>query len=202
MAVPYFIAAAASSTIRILENFLSTSKDAQHYLNGEINLKQATDDIVKNIRIYVPLTTTKLICDAIVLSLTGKWIYDVVISVRLIFTKLINCGFYAFINGIKSSLKHIFSSLRNCSIALVLTEFEYLYQKQKKAMSSISIIDFCNICNQIYFLIIGSTNGLTKTIQLELIKYWLQCMGIIRAIAESHNINFIKYMNRPCSKKM
>jgi hypothetical protein len=150
----------------------------------------------------MPLTTTKIICDAIILSRTVQWIYDILIDVRSIFKGLINCGFQAFQNGIISSLKCLFTSLRNCSIGLVVSQFKQLYNKPKSIMSSCSIIDFCNTCNHIYLLIVGATNDLTKTVQLELMKYWLECMGIIRAIAESHNINFVKYMNKCFTKEM
>jgi hypothetical protein len=46
--------------------------------------------------IDIPLTTAKLICDVIILSTTGKWIYDVLINIRPIFKVLINCGIEAF----------------------------------------------------------------------------------------------------------
>ncbi|CAF5009962.1 unnamed protein product [Rotaria sp. Silwood1] len=149
--VPYFVTAVGSSTLRIVEMFFfSIPKDAERYLNHEINFKEATDGIVKNIHIYVPLTTAKLICDTIVLSTISKWIYDVLIHVRYIFKGLINYGLEAFKNAIKLSLNHIFTSLRSCSIGLIL----------------------------------------------KLMKYWLECMGIIGAVAESNNINFVKYMNK------
>jgi hypothetical protein len=200
MALPYFVAAAVSGTIRVGENLLSISKDAQRYLNNEISFEQATDSIVKNKRLYTFLTTTKILSDTIVLSITGRWIFDIVKFVRSIFQNLISYGLEAFINGIKLSFEHFFLSLKNCSIPLVLSQFKYLYDKRKNSISSFSIINFCNICNQIYFLIIGKTNGFTKTIQLELTKYWLECMGIIRVVAESNNINFVKYMNQSCSR--
>ncbi|CAF0824580.1 unnamed protein product [Rotaria sordida] len=138
--VPYFVAAV----------------DAERYLNHEINFKEATDNIVQNIHIYVPLTTAKLICDTIVLSVTG----------------LINYGLEAFKNAIKLSLNHIFTSLRSCSIGLILSQFKHIYDKHEKVLLSISIIDFY------------------------LMKYLLECMGIIRAVAESNNIDFVKYMNK------
>jgi penicillin-binding protein-related factor A (putative recombinase) len=93
-------------------------------------------------------------------------------------------------------------SLKKCSVALIVTQLKHLCDIQENGISSFSIINFCNICNHIYLLIIGTTNGLTKQIQLELMKYWLECMGIIRAIAEAHNINFVKYMNRCSSNQM
>ncbi|CAF0852913.1 unnamed protein product [Rotaria sordida] len=154
--VPYFVAAAGSSTLRIVEMFFSIPKDAERYLNHEINFKEATDGIVKNIHIYVPLTTAKLICDTIVLSTISKWIYDVLIHVRYIFKGLINYGLEAFKNAIKLSLNHIFTSLRSCSIGLILSQFKHIYDKHEK----------------------------------------LECMGIIRAVAESNNIDFVKYMNK------
>lgn len=202
LALPYIVAAGTSSLIRIGETWLPISKDAERYLKREINFEQATNNIVRKIRIYIPLTTVKIVCDAIVLSMTGQWIYDVLIHIRSIFIGLLNCGFTAFINGIKLSLEHFFNSLRNCSISLILTQFINLYDKQKKFVASISMRNFCNVCNQIYFLVLASTGDLKKIIQLELIKYWLECMGIIRAIAESLNINFVKYMNQSCSREM
>ncbi|CAF4198056.1 unnamed protein product, partial [Rotaria sp. Silwood2] len=51
--VPYCFAAVVSSTVRIIERYLSTSQDAERFLKHEINFKEATDDIVKNIHIYV-----------------------------------------------------------------------------------------------------------------------------------------------------
>ncbi len=195
-------AGVASSAIRVYERFQPISNDAERYLEREINFEKATDNIVKNIRIYLPLTTTKIVCDAIVLGVTGRWIYDVLIQIRLIFKGLFNCGLTAFISGIKLSFEKFLMSLQNCTVSLILTQFVNLFDRQKKFIASISIWDFCNICNQIYFLIIALTNDFKKTIQLELVKYWLECMGIIRAIAESHNINFIKYMNRSCSRRM
>jgi hypothetical protein len=200
--LPYVAAGAVSSVLRIVEKFLSTSSDAERLLRHEISFKEATDGIVKNIHIYIPLTTTKLICDTIVISMSGKWIYNVLIHVRSIFKSLINCGFEVFQNGIKLSLNYIFTSLRNCSISLILSQFKHLYDKPKNVVSSFSINDFCYISNHIHFLIIATTNGLTKTVQLELMKYWLECMGIIRAIAESHNIDFVKYMSKYSSKEM
>ncbi|CAF3688098.1 unnamed protein product [Rotaria sordida] len=194
--VPYFVAAAGSSTLRIVEMFFSIPKDAERYLNHEINFKEATDGIVKNIHIYVPLTTAKLICDTIVLSTISKWIYDVLIHVRYIFKGLINYGLEAFKNAIKLSLNHIFTSLRSCSIGLILSQFKHIYDKHEKVLLSISIIDFFTMCNHIYLLIISQRNGFKKNIQLELMKYWLECMGIIRAVAESNNIDFVKYMNK------
>lgn len=193
--IPYIGAAAISSTIRIIEKFLSTASDAERYLNHEIDFKQATDSIVKNIHIYIPLTTAKVICDVIFVNIYGKWIFEVLIHVGSIFKSLINCGFEAFKNGIISSLKYIFASLGNCSISLILSQFNHLGESNE-IIPSFSIIDFCHICNHIHFLIIAMSNDLTKTIQLELMKYWLECMGIVRAIAESHNIDFIKYMNK------
>jgi hypothetical protein len=170
--VPYFGAAVVASALRIVENvFLSTSTTAERYSNGRISFEEATDDIVKNIRIYVPLTTTKLICDVIVMSMLGEWIYNVIIYIRTIFKGLINCGLQAFINGIKLSLNHFFTLIRSCSIGLIRNQFCHLYDKQNKVISSISMVDFCNISNSLYLSIIGSTNGLTKSVQLELMKY-------------------------------
>jgi hypothetical protein len=200
--IPYLVAGVGSSTIRILEKIFSISKDAQRYLNHEIGFKEATDGIVKHINIYVPLTTAKVICDAIVLSMTSKWIYDILFMIRSIFKGLLNCGLHAFQNGIALSLKHFFTALQSCSISLISTQLKHLCDTPNKAISSISIIDLCNISNGIHLFIIGTTAGLAQTIQLELMKYWLECMGIIRAVAESHNINFVKYMNRACSRQM
>ncbi|CAF1353630.1 unnamed protein product [Rotaria sp. Silwood1] len=200
--VPYFFAAVGSSTLRIVEMFFSISKDAERYLNHEIDFKEATDGIVKYIRVYVPLTTAKLICDTVVLSMMSQWIYDVLIHVRWIFKGLINYGFEAFKNAIKSSLKYIFTSLQTCSISLISSQFKHIYNKREKVLSSISMTDFCTICNHIYLLIISQRSGFKKTIQLELIKYWLECMGIIRVVAESNNINFVKYMNKCYSNEI
>ncbi|CAF5115894.1 unnamed protein product, partial [Rotaria sp. Silwood1] len=72
------------------------------------------------------------------------------VRIQYIFKGLINYGLEAFKNAIKLSLNHIFTSLRSCSIGLIL----------------------------------------------KLMKYWLECMGIIGAVAESNNINFVKYMNK------
>jgi hypothetical protein len=198
----HLFAATASGTIRVCEKFLPISKNTELYLDGKISFKEATDDIVKNIRIYIPLTTAKTVSDLIFLNMTGQWIYEVIIHVRLIFKGLINCGLEAFKNGIKLSLEHFFLFLQKCSIGIVISQFKYLFDRQKKGISAISIIDFCNICNNIYLFINGTTNGFKKTIQLELIKYWLECMGIVRAIAEYNNINFVKYMNQCCPKDM
>jgi hypothetical protein len=202
LALPYIGAAATSSLIRICEGFLPISNNADRYMKREINFEQATDHIVKNIRMYTTLVSAKIVCDAIVLSMTGQWLFNVLIHIRSIFKSLLNCELAAFINGIKLSLEHFFVSLKNCSITLILTQFKYLYDKQKNIISSISILNFCNICNQIYFLLIASTGDLKKTIQLDIIKYWLECMGIIRAVAECLNINIIKYMNQSFSKEM
>jgi hypothetical protein len=200
--IPLLVAAAGSSVARIVVKFLSTPKHAERYLNYEISFEEATDSIVKNIRIYVPLTTAKVICDAIVLGMTGKWIYEILSTVMSIFKGLINCGLQAFQNGIITSLNHFFTSLRDCSITLILTQFKHFYDKRRKAISPFTMNDFCNFSNSIHLIIICSTNGLTKTVQLELMQYWLECMGIIRAIAESHNINFVKYMDKFCPRKM
>jgi hypothetical protein len=191
-----------SGVIRIYESLQPIGNDAERYLKDEINFEKATDDIVKNVNIYLPLTTTKLICDVVVLSVTGKWISDELIYIRSIFKSIFKCGLIAFIEGIKSFFEHLLMSLQSCSTVLILTHFANLFDKQNKFVASISMWNFCNICNQIYFLILVSTTDLKKAIQLELIKYWLECMGIIRAIAESHQINFVKYMNQSCSREM
>lgn len=192
----YVVVGAVSGTIRMFENILPISRDAQRYINGEIDFEQATDNIIKNKKIYAPLTTIKFGCDAMIFCMTSRWIYDVVIVVRSIFKELIQFSFQAFINRIEASLSHFFLSLQNCSIVLILSQFKYLYDKQKNFVKSFSFVTFCNLCNQIYFLIIGSTFGFKKTIQIELMKYYLECMGHIRGIAEGVNIDFIKYMNK------
>lgn len=190
---PYLFAAAGSSTTRIAERFLPIQDNAERYLDRDIDFREATDDIVRNIRVYVALTSTKLVCDVIVLSMTGQWIYNALMHIRGIFKGLFRCGLVAFIDGIKSSFDYVLLSLQSCSITMILNQFKNLLETQK---SSLSIMKFCTICNQIYYLIIAATCDLNRTIQLELTKYWLECMGIIRTIAESLNIDFVKYMAR------
>lgn len=189
-----------SSSTRVAENYLSITNDAERYLNGEINFEQATDNVVQQIHIYPTLLAIKFGSDAIVLSMTGKWIYNVVSAISSVFRGIIQGGLSIFLNRIKLSVEHFLSSLQNCSIPLILSQFKFLYNRQKTYTSSIPLVTLCDICDHIYLLIIGGTCGFKKSIQIELMKYYLECTGIIRAIAERNNINFIKYMETARSK--
>ena len=191
--VPYLTAAAVSSSLRIAERFLPIQTNAERYLDREIDFRQATDDIVKHIRVYAAITSTKLVCDVIVLTMTGRWIYNILMHIRGVFRGLLHCGLEVFITGIQSSFDYVLLSVQSCSITMIVKQFSNFIQSQK---NSFSFLGFCTICNQIYFLLIAATCDLTRTVQLELTKYWLECMGIIRAIAESLNIDFVKYMAR------
>ena len=195
--VPYLGAAAVSSALRIAERLLPIQNNAERYLDRDIDFERATDPIVKNIRTYVSLTSVKIVCDVIVVSMTGKWIYDILMHTRSIFKNLFGCGLRAFFDGMKGSCDFILVSLSTCSISMIFNQFKGLLEMQK---TSFSFMQFCTICNQIYFLIVASTCDLSRTLRLELVKYWLECMGIVRAIAEALNINFVKYIARSLKK--
>lgn len=194
---PYLGAAAISSALRIVERFLPIQNNSERYLDGDIDFQRATDPIVNNIRVYVSLTSVKMVCDVIVVSITGKWIYDILMHTRGIFKNLFGCGLRAFFDGMKGSFDFILVSLSTCSINAISNQFKGLLEMQK---NSFSFMQFCAICNQIYFLIVASTCDLSRTVRLELVKYWLECMGIVRAVAEALNINFVKYFARSLAK--
>lgn len=195
----YLGAGVATSTARVVEKFLPIQRNAERYLDGEIDLEEATDPVVNNIRVYVSLTSVKAICDVIVVTTTGKWIFDILMHTRGIFKSLFGCGLQAFSDGMRASFDFFIVSLSTCSIRMILEQFKGFVGMHKNAFS---FMHLCFICNKIYFLIVALTCDFSRMVRLDLMKYWLECMGIVRAIAEGLNIDFVKYMARSLQKNI
>ncbi|CAF0884417.1 unnamed protein product [Didymodactylos carnosus] len=91
----------------------------------------------------------------------------------------------------KQIWKHFLAAVRDASLSILTSNLHFLRNKK----SAISLEDICNISNAIHLCIVTNAHGLSYSIQFELMKYWLEIIGIIRASAETLNIDFLCYLN-------
>ncbi|CAF1029017.1 unnamed protein product [Adineta steineri] len=189
MAIYVYPAAAAGSFI--IRAFAETDIDGntEKYLAKDITIDEATRIISENINYYVTIVTIKAVCDITVTSLVGRKLYSMFKSLWEILKPLLTAGLKSFINGIKHAGKCIQESLKE-----LIVKGTFFHTIGDKIRSNLSLSGVLNTLDHIHKLFVCVKNGLCHTIQFELTKYYIEIMGLIRALCDKNNVNFLKYV--------
>jgi hypothetical protein len=184
----YIVAAVGSGLIRVFgESDINEKTTA--YLAKQINVEKATRIVSKNVGYYLPMVTIKAACDLVVASGIGRGLYALFKKLWGILNPLFESSRKAFMNGIKKSFDCIQQSARE-----LLNKCSSFHTICDKVFSKSSITKVIQALDYIGKIIVCATTGFCRIVQFELTKYYLEIRGLLRALCEKFNINFLKYV--------
>lgn len=189
MAVYVYPIAAAGSFIarRYFESDIN--EKTEDLLAKNIDVEETTRIVSENVGYYLPMVTAKAVCDIIVASLIGRNFCYLFKKLWGILKPLFTSSLKGFIGGIEKCFCCIQQSLKE-----LFTKGISIHTIGEKIRSKISISGVLEALDYTQKFISCVTTGLHRLVRFELTKYYLEIRGLLRALCEKFNINFLKYV--------
>lgn len=187
----YIVAAAGSGLIRVFGE-TDINEKTTAYLAKQINIEEATRIISENVKYYLPMVTIKAACDLVVISIIGRSLYSLFKNLWRILQPLLKSSWEAFMDGIKKSFACIQKSARE-----LIDKCSSFHTIRDKVCSKSSITNVIQALDYIQKIVVCAQTGFCRIVQFELTKYYLEIRGLLRALCEKFNINFLKYVPQP-----